>query len=281
MRRSGRYFLRRAAAIAALLAAIIPGRAFPAPEDRPTAEDRLNGAYLRQAGADFLAVLKSPASWTGGDWLTFGAVAGAGLVLALKDEKIRDWTLDHRTESSLKASDYIMPLGKGGPLIAGLAGLYLAGEAFDEPGLRRTSLLAFESFAATVIVSTGLKTVVGRSRPRADEGNAKFRPFSIGSTHTSFPSGDSAGAWAVATAIADRTDAWAVDVLCYGLAGVVTAWRVHDDKHWASDAFAGAALGYFTAKKICRLHGDPKGPEVRAGVSWLGGHPAASLAISF
>ena len=172
-------------------------------------------------------------------------------------------------------------MGKGGPLLAGLAGFYLAGEAFDEPGLRRTSLLALESFAVTSVFTTGLKTVIGRARPRAGEGHTTFHPFSFTSTNTSFPSGDAATAWAVATTFADRTDGWAVDVLCYGLAGLVTVWRVHDDKHWASDAFIGAAIGYFTAKKICRLHDDPKGPDVRAGVSWLGGRPAASLAISF
>jgi membrane-associated phospholipid phosphatase len=277
----GASLLKRAAALIALLAAIGPGPALRAQDDRPPAADRLNGAYVRQAGADILSVLKAPASWTGRDWLTFGAVAGAGVVLALNERKIRDWTLDHRTDSSLKASDYISPLGKGGTLIAGLAGLYLAGEAFDEPGLRRTSLLALESFAATSVFVLSLKTVVGRARPRAGEGNSSFHPFSIGSTFVSFPSGDAAGAWSVATVIADRTDGWPVDVLCYGMAGLVTAWRVHDDKHWASDAFVGAALGYFTAKKICRLHGNPKGPDLRAGVSWLGGYPAASLVISF
>ena len=108
-----------------------------------------------------------------------------------------------------------------------------------------------------------------------------FHPLSFATTYNSFPSGDSATAWSVATAIADQTDAWPADVLCYGLASLVTAWRIHDDKHWTSDAFIGAALGYFTAKKICRLHDNPNGPDVRAAVSWFGGHPAASLAISF
>jgi len=278
---SGTSLWKRATSLVALLAAIVPGLALPGQDNTRAAEDRLNGAFIAQIGADFLSVLKSPASWTGRDWLTLGVIAGAGVVLALKDEDLRDWTLERRTESSLRASDWISPLGKGGPLLAGLAGFYLAGEALDEPGLRRTSLLALESFAVTSVFTTGLKTVVGRARPRAGEGNMTFRPLSFASTTTSLPSGDAATAWAVATTFADRTDGWVVDVLCYGLAGLVTVWRVHDDKHWASDAFIGAAIGYFTAKKICRLHDDRKGPDVRAAVTWLGGRPAASLAISF
>ncbi len=279
---AGTTSLKRLAAVAVLLAAAAPGAALPVRgEERTPPEDRLSGAYLGQAGADFLAVLKSPGSWSGKDWLTFGAIAGAGVVLALKDEKIRDWMDDHRSDFTRGASDWISPLGKGAFLLAGTAGLYLAGEAFGAPGLRRTSLLALESFATASAFVLGLKVVVGRGRPRAGMGNTHFHPFSSGSTYNSFPSGDSATAWAVATTIADRTDGWGVDALCYGLASLVTVWRIHDDKHWASDAFVGAALGYFTAKKICRLHVRPNGPDVRAGVSWLGGHPAASLAISF
>lgn len=277
----GTSFVKRLIALAVLLAAAVPAPAAPARESGKPAEDRLGGAYFEQAGADFLAVLKSPGSWSGKDWLTLGAIAGAGVVLALKDEKIRDWILDVRTETSRDLSDWISPLGNGGYLLAGMAGFYLAGEAFDEPGLRRTSLLALESFATASAFVLGLKVVVGRGRPRSGMGNTHFHPFSSGSTYNSFPSGDSATAWAVATTIADRTDGRGVDALCYGLAGLVTVWRIHDDKHWASDAFVGAALGYFTAKKICRLHDRPNGPDVRAGVSWLGGHPAARLAISF
>ena len=64
----------------------------------------------------------------------------------------------------------------------------------------------------------------------------------------------SSAIWSVATVIADRTDAWFVDVLCYGTAALTSLSRIHQDKHWASDVLIGSALGYFTAKKICALN---------------------------
>jgi membrane-associated phospholipid phosphatase len=70
----------------------------------------------------------------------------------------------------------------------------------------------------------------------------------------SFPSGDAAGAFAVATTIADRSREIYVDVLAYGLAGLAAFYRVHDKKHWPSDVFTGSLLGYFIAKKICALN---------------------------
>jgi membrane-associated phospholipid phosphatase len=166
-------------------------------------------------------------------------------------------------------------------LAALTVGLYAVGEVADEPGLRRTALLGLQSFLTSSVFVTGLKTVVGRSRPKAGAGNVNFRPFSFSSSRTSFPSGDSSAAWSVATAIADQTDNAFVDVLCYGLATLVAAWRVHDDKHWSSDAFLGSAIGYFTAKKICRLHDRQEGPSFAAGLAWLEGRPVVSLSLTF
>ena len=84
MRGSERPLWKRTMSLVALLAAIVPGLALSGQDNPRAAEDRLNVAYLAQIGADFPSVLKSPASWTGRDWLTLGVVAGAGVVLASK-----------------------------------------------------------------------------------------------------------------------------------------------------------------------------------------------------
>lgn len=77
------------------------------------------------------------------------------------------------------------------------------------------------------------------------------------------------------------TDSAFVDVVCSSLATVVAVWRLHDDKHWASDALLGSAIGYFTAKKICRLHDRKDGPSFAAGLAWVDGRPAVSLSLAF
>jgi hypothetical protein len=265
------------ALVVVLILAVAPLRA--AAEE--AAADKLGASYFRQVGRDFVAVCVSPKDWRGGDILKFLAVAGLGAVVVTQDEDIRDWALKNRTETSLDASSIIRPLGNGGVLAALTLGLYAVGEVTDEPGLRKTSLLGLESFLTTSAFTTVLKTVVGRSRPRAGEGPTDFHPFSFTSSRTSFPSGDSSAAWSVATVIADQTDNAFVDVLCYGLATLVAAWRVHDDKHWTSDAFLGSAIGYFTAKKICRLHDRQDGPSLAAGLAWLDGRPVISLSLAF
>ncbi len=263
--------------IGLLILAWFPGTGYPQEE----AVDRLGAAYARQVGRDFVGVCVSPGDWRGRDVLKFLAVAGLGAVVVTQDENIRNWVLENRTETSLDASSLIRPFGDGGVLAALTVGLYAVGEVAGEPGLRRTSLLGLQSFLTSSVFVLGLKTVVGRSRPRAGAGSGDFHPFSTASTRTSFPSGDSSGAWSVATTIADQTDNAFVDVLCYGLATLVAAWRVHDDKHWASDALLGSAIGYFTAKKICRLHDRQDRPSFAAGLAWFDGRPAVSLSLSF
>jgi len=263
-----------------LIASLVFG-VMPRPAEGDETVDRLGSSYFRQVGRDFAAVVVSPKDWRGRDILTFLAVAGLGAAVMTQDEDIRDWVLRKRTETSLDASSFVRPFGNGGVLAALTLGLYAAGEVAHAPGLRKTSLLGLQSFLTTSAFTTVLKSVVGRSRPRAGAGASDFHPFSFTSSRTSFPSGDSAAAWSVATVIADQTDSAVVDVLCYGLATLVAAWRVHDDKHWASDAFLGSAIGYFTAKKICRLHNRRDGPSFAAGLAWQNGRPAISLSLSF
>ncbi|MFL2948615.1 MAG: phosphatase PAP2 family protein [Nitrospinales bacterium] len=47
--------------------------------------------------------------------------------------------------------------------------------------------------------------------------------------------------------------------ISYGLATLTGLSRINDEKHWASDVFIGAALGYFTSKTLLRLHNNKKG----------------------
>lgn len=252
----------------------------PASPEEKTA-DHLGAAYARQVGRDFVGVCVSPGRWRSRDVLTFLSVAGLGALVATQDEGIRDWILENRTQTSMDASSWIRPFGNGGVLAALTLGLYAVGEVADKPGLRRTSLLSLQSFLTSSAFVLSLKTIVGRSRPRAGAGNLDFHPFSFTASRNSLPSGDSSGAWSVATTIADQTDNVFVDVLCYGAATLVAAWRVHDDKHWTSDAFFGSVIGYFTAKKICRLHDREDGPSFTAGLAWSGGRPAVSLSLAF
>ncbi len=244
---------------AALLAAFFLWMPFQASASRqegqsPPTADRLNGAYVKQLGRDFVDVISSPAKWGTGDLLKFAAFIGTGAFLYGFDKDIYDWVQRNKSRTSVDASAVISKFGNGGYLTAFMAALYAGGEIFDRPGLRRTALLSLESFLTTSALVLCLKAGVGRARPNAGESSRSFHPFSFKSGYASFPSGDAAGAFAVATTIAEESPDTVVDVLAYGLAGLVAVYRVHDRKHWPTDVLAGSALGFFVAKKISSLN---------------------------
>jgi membrane-associated phospholipid phosphatase len=145
-------------------------------------------------------------------------------------------------------------LGDGGYLAALMGTLYITGEIFGNRGLRRTALLSLESWLTSGAVILGMKAITGRARPYTDKGPYSFHPFTFRSDHHSFPSGHASSAFAVAAVIADQSNSLAIDILAFSGSTLVALSRIHERKHWASDAFIGAAIGYFIGKKISGLH---------------------------
>jgi membrane-associated phospholipid phosphatase len=106
---------------------------------------------------------------------------------------------------------------------------------------------AVVAFAYTSV----LKVAVGRERPN-------------GQDNQSFPSGHTANAFALAV-VAERHYGWKIGVPAYALAGLMGASRVNQDKHWVSDVFAGATLGYIAGRTVVRVNG--RSPA-RAAATW-------------
>lgn len=268
------------AGLAVFLILISPAGAFPeiagtVPADRP------GKAYLDQAVRDCQGVVLSPVRWDGGDFLKLSAVLGTGLLLGFADAGIQDWMQKQRTAASENISKFFSHAGDGAYLSAFMAGLYLAGEAGGNPGLRRTALLSFESYLISGALVLGLKTLAGRARPAAGEGSCSFHPFSLKSSRQSLPSGHSISAWAVASVIADQMENAVLDAAVYSLAACASLSRVHDNKHWASDVFLGAALGYFIGKKICDLNGGEAGKRLKVSLELAGSRQCVTLSLGF
>jgi membrane-associated phospholipid phosphatase len=249
---------QRPIAAVAVLAAFLVCVAAPVHAVQGTASSanvwRLDSAFFRQAGSDFENILTSPGRWGRSDWTAFAAVAGAGALLFAFDRGIFDWVQDRKTAASMDASSVISKFGNGGYLAGLMAALYVSGEIWDERSLRRTALLSLESFVATSSLVWAGKIIAGRARPFTGEGPGRFHPLSIENGHHSLPSGDAAGAFAVASVIAAESEVFWVDAVAYGLAGLAAVWRVHDRKHWPSDVFLGSALGYVVGRKVASLH---------------------------
>lgn len=128
---------------------------------------------------------------------------------------------------------------------------YAAGLARKNSYAQQTSLLTGEAVACAEILTTVMKDIDRRLRPSDIPSNGDFTHTwfkgrgSVISSPASFPSGHTIAAFSIATVFADRyrRHRW-VPWVAYALASVVGFSRVTLQAHFASDVFAGAALGY-------------------------------------
>ncbi len=147
-------------------------------------------------------------------------------------------------------NDVFDPLITTAEVILVPASLMVAGYARHDAYQVDTALLAGEAYADSAVVDLAVKAISRRKRPSdvAPAGEFDNTFFSGGKSPfkgSSFPSGHSAGAFAVATVVATRyhTHRW-VPWAAYGFATAVSLSRVTTSAHFPSDVFLGAALGY-------------------------------------
>ncbi len=138
----------------------------------------------------------------------------------------------------------------GGGMNPAMVTIYflVAGVAF-----RRRRWVAYAVTMAIAGVTAGLlaqalKAVVGRTRPELWLG-----PFHQARTAaSSFPSGHTVGAFALAGALVFLSPSRALRVVALGLAIAVGVARVLAFRHWLSDVIASAVIGLLTAFVIAR-----------------------------
>jgi membrane-associated phospholipid phosphatase len=183
--------------------------------------------------------------------LRFGAAAVAAIAAStLLDRQIGEEAPEENSGFARHASRAAEHLGSpiyvGSALLAG----YAAGRVFGDPALERSVFRIGAGVVAAGAAAGAIKLAVGRSRPYETPGDADVvRPFS---GHTSFPSGHTTIAFALAAGIDRVTAARWVPWVVYPAAGIVGWSRLRDDQHWTSDVVAGALLGTWTAGKAIR-----------------------------
>ena len=147
-------------------------------------------------------------------------------------------------------------------LAAATGALFLISKATHENHLSETGLLSLEALGHSQLIALGIKEMTQRERPMEPVQQDSF--WEGGS---SFPSGHSTGAFAVATVFAYEYGGQhiAVPIIGFSLASVVAASRVSGRQHWLSDVFVGSALGFLEGRYIYKRHHDPNlpGSEVR------------------
>ena len=176
------------------------------------------------------------AAWTGG---------GIGALILLDDE-IRREVQERASPSSDQWARRVEHLGDARNTALGALAAYGAGRLFGHEPTAETGRALLEALLFTETIDMAAKGLFGRARP--GDGN-RASDFFHGSS--SFPSGHTSRAFAVATVLAERHGpiaAW----IGYPLATLVGLSRLEGDVHWSSDVLAGAALGHVIAKAITK-----------------------------
>ncbi len=220
--------------------------------DSGTTSVELNKDYFTGYLTDTMNILTSPARWNPSDWLEASIVTGVAVGLYTQDEQIKTWMLKHDSGTYQNLSDDAKKIGTYSvPVLVGL-GAY--GYIASDNKAKATFLLSTESFLITGAFVEVLKYSTGRHRPYTGDPHDTWSGYTTNGDYQSFPSGDSASAFAIATVIATEYDNMIVPPLVYGASALIGFERLHENAHWASDVFVGSAIGYFTGKAVVASH---------------------------
>lgn len=208
--------------------------------------------FGRETGKFFTA----PARWDAFDIGTLALLTGLTAVMMDAEFPVRDVKFIDR-------AFYYSPEAVGGriygelytPFIifAGYAGYSLI------TGSHQARKIGFEIgqsclYAGAVVIA--MKTIIGRSRPYANEGKFSFHFFSglFDDDHHSFPSGHTTEAFTMSSILSMNAHSTWLKIFAYVPAFFTPFSRAYQGFHWMSDCLFGAGLGYFIAKWVVDLH---------------------------
>lgn len=222
---------------------------------------------------DTTHISREPLFTSSDAWIAAGFVAGTVAMFPADRYFARKLQSTGNQESQFlrnAASDFRF-MGDPGSLIIG-ASLYGIGRLARVDRMADLGLHGTEALLISNAVFGVMKGVGGRARPEADIKNAnnfRFgRGFSGGDIYRSFPSGHAAMGFAAASAVTAETSkwwpkaTWYIAPVMYGGATMIAASRMYNNKHWASDVVAGAAIGTFAGTKVVRYHHSHPGNRI-------------------
>ncbi len=213
---------------------------------------RINGAYLRSIVEDLAYTASRPFHWGPKDFTRFGVVIGTAGVLMAGDYEIKQLFARNHTNFQDQVAHQIEPFGNAySPYL--IVGMYLAGVVGKQRQLEHASLMTAKSLLISTALYTFTKIVVRRQRPSFGDNPFNYNaPFTNDKQHTAFPSGHMLTVTTVATALSEiygEDHPW-VPWVAYSVAGLTGVSRLYHNRHWSSDVWIGASLGYFVTKTV-------------------------------
>jgi len=210
-----------------------------------------------QFGSETLEFVKQPTKWDGGDWFKIGLIsAGTFLILEIADQPIREAALRDQRHSMSAPMEFGRMWGDLYSPVVLFSGFAIHSLITNDIGTRK---IAYEIGQASIYagaVAFLLKMAIGRARPYMEEGISSFHPFSsilIQDNH-SLPGGHTTAAFVLSTVLSRNAKPIWLKVLAYIPAALTFVSRIYQDKHWTSDNFFGAALGYYIATWVVDRH---------------------------
>jgi membrane-associated phospholipid phosphatase len=224
------------------------------------AEDSIftSGTVLKdevvRLGDEGLEVITTPVDVKGNGLVGTLAVAGAVGLTYVFDSEIRENVLGTKSNALNSATDVGEIIGN--PFVhLGVAGLFYGGGILaDSPKWREVGEMLGEAALLADASSFILKQAIGRSRPFVNGDKGSFRPLQFSNDYDSMPSMHTASSFAMASVLAATSESLLAKTLYYSLATFVGFSRMYQDKHWASDALLGAAIGELCGRVVTRYH---------------------------
>ncbi len=219
---------------------------------------KINKEYIKSYFTDSWQIVSAPVHWKLKDWYIASAIAGTWVLIYTQDDVIYDFFQRNRSKLTDDFSKYLFdPIGMGLYTLPLLGSMYLYGNITDKNKPKTVALLGLKSFIISGVLGQIIKQVSHRHRPYQDcpPDHRNWDGPVSDIKYTSFPSGHTISAFSIATILAEayRDKKW-IPVVSYSLATLAGLSRINDNKHWATDVFAGAVIGHFVGRFVYRSY---------------------------
>jgi membrane-associated phospholipid phosphatase len=225
------------------------------------ATPRVLGRELGEVANDVGFILRSPLRAGREDWLSALAVTGGFAALSSVDGSVDRWIAAHPRALALDAvkpfresNRVFSKLVTGWGLIPISAGLITAGMLRDDRALRDAGVGCFTGWAVSNVVRYTVYASVGRLRPSVAGGDPYGFAVPGGADWNahSFPAGHATNAFACSTFWNERFELGFAEPALYAVATATALARMADRRHWTSDTFFGAVMGYAVGRSLAR-----------------------------
>ena len=197
-----------------------------------------------------IRALRLDRTWWPGALIRFaiGAI-GTVVVWLIVDGRMLAWAEGVQSDLTRDAIRIVNRFGGGMNPVLIVAFFLVAGVAYRERRWVSYAIAMGISGLMAGILAQIVKHLVGRARPELWLGPAHYAPGSS----TSFPSGHTVGAFALAGVLVFASRSWPLRVIAFLLAFAVGLSRILAFRHWPSDVFASMTLGLVTAWVVTRV----------------------------